>query len=314
MNLKSTSKRLLNIILFLAICLTANSQTNVAITIDDVPNTRKFQVDNYQSILLNKLDSLNIPIAIFINEGLIYKTTAISKNFELLVNWVKKDYAILGNHTFSHSKYSTTGFDNFKIDIEKGEYITRELADKYNKKLQHFRFPYNDLGKDSTQHVRIDSFLEARKYISTPFTVESSDWMFNYVYEYYLSNENLQKAKEIGDLYVTTTMKYFHFFDSLSVQLYGRKINQIYLCHDNTLNADYLTEIVEKLKQENFNFIDLDEAIQDSVYQQTYQYYRKWGVSWFYRWIPTQKERVKWMKKEPSTSEIEALYNKLSKE
>ena len=138
----------------------------------------------------------------------------------------------------------------------------------------------------------MDSFLREKNYISTPFTVESSDWMFNHIYEYYLSHSEPEKAKEIGELYVSKTLDYFHFFDSLSIEKYGRKVNQIFLCHDNALNSKYLGEIVRKLKEENYNFISLETALQDPVYNQENQYYQKWGVSWFYRWMPMQQERT----------------------
>lgn len=292
--------------------LSAYSQTNVAITIDDVPNTRQFKTDNFQSQLLDKLDSFNIPVAVFINEGLLYKTDSITRNFELLVNWAKKDFVTLGNHTFSHPRYSDVGFEPFKADVEKGEFISRQLAGKYNKPLQYFRFPFNDLGKDSVQQILIHSFLREKKYISTPFTVESSDWMFNYIYEYYLSHSEPEKAKEIGELYVSKTIDYFHFFDSLSTEKYGRKVNQIFLCHDNALNSKFLGEIVRKLKEENYNFISLETALQDTVYLQENQYYQKWGVSWFYRWMPVQQERTRWMRLEPDLSLIESLYRELT--
>lgn len=302
---------LLNFLIPIFTVVSLYAQTNVAITLDDVPNTRKFERDNYQSILLDKLDSIAIPIAIFINEGLIYKTDSISKNFELLNDWIKTDYITVGNHTFSHSRYSELGFESFKLDIEKGEYITRELTNKYTKSLHYFRFPYNDLGKDSTQHEKIDSLLQAKKYLSTPFTIESSDWMFNYIYEHYLKNNEFEAAAKIGNLYVEKTLAYFEFYDSLSTTIYGRKVNQIYLCHDNSLNADYLIKIIAQLKTQNYNFVSLDQALEDTVYQQEYRYYRKWGISWFYRWIPSQKERVKWMKKEPNIDAIYELYQRL---
>jgi hypothetical protein len=88
-------------ILFLS--CSAFSQSFVSITIDDVPNTVKYQADNYQSKLLSKLDSLNIPVTIFINEELIYQTDSVAKNFELLNKWLKKDFVTAGNHTFNHS-------------------------------------------------------------------------------------------------------------------------------------------------------------------------------------------------------------------
>ena len=76
----------------------AVAQKKVSITIDDVPNTSGYERDGFSSKLLQQLDSLSIPIAIFVNEGLIYKSDSLSKNFELLNNWSSKDYVTLGNH------------------------------------------------------------------------------------------------------------------------------------------------------------------------------------------------------------------------
>ncbi len=289
------------------------SKRNIAITIDDVPNTRNYLLNGFHSKLLSQLDSLNIPITIFLNEGLLYKTDSISNNLDLYENWIKRNYTTLGNHTFSHLRYSEVVFEQFVTDIENGEKLLKELATTYHKPLIHFRFPYNDLGIDSIQHTKIDSTLRMKNYVSSPFTVESSDWMFNYIYEYYLSQSKFKKAKEIGQLYVSKTIDYIHFFDSLSAQKYGRSINQIYLCHDNTLNADYLNDIILELKKRRFTFISIDDALTDTVYQQENNYYKKWGVSWLYRWMPTQSERLKWMHIEPDISSIEHLYQDLSK-
>lgn len=286
----------------------------ITITIDDVPNTRNYQMNGYHSVLMKQLDSLNIPIAIFINEGLIYKTDSTVKNENLLESWIKRDYTTLGNHTFSHSRYSEVGYEQFNTDIEKGENRLKEFVIKHQKSLKHFRFPYNDLGADSLQHIKIDSSLKAKNYSITPFTIESSDWMFNYIYEHYLSQKNFEKAEEIGQLYVSKTVDYIHFFDSLSNEKFERSLNQIYLCHDNTLNANYIDEIISKLKKKQYTFISIDEALTDPVYQQKNNYYKKWGISWLYRWMPTQTERVKWMKQEPDISNIEVLYEGLSKQ
>ena len=105
MKRKPTYKWLLCLLTYLFFgSFSAYSQTNVAITIDDVPNTRQLKTDNFQSQLLDKLDSFNIPVAVFINEGLLYKTDSIARNFELLVDWAKKDFVTLGNQTFGHTR------------------------------------------------------------------------------------------------------------------------------------------------------------------------------------------------------------------
>lgn len=283
----------------------------IALTIDDVPNTSMFKKDNHRSHLLEVLDSLDIPVSIFINEGLLFQTSDTSQNLVLLEDWVKKEYVTIGNHTFSHLRYSDVGYERFKTDFENGEIMTAQLANKYNKPLRYFRFPYNDLGNDSIQHVGMSRLLASMSYKIAPFTVESSDWMFNAIYEYYRANSAFDEASTIGENYVSKTIDYIHFFDSLANTIYGRNVNQIYLCHDNAINAKYLKKIVYILSQEGYQFVSLDDAVQDSVYEQENEYFKKWGVSWYYRWMSTQKERRHWMELEPSLSDIETWYNKI---
>jgi len=308
---KLKSQWLLSWMLLLFEVHSVHCQSNVALTIDDVPNTGKYQADGFQSSLLDQLDSLRIPIAAFINESNVYNTDSLVRNFGLLIRWVSTDYITPGNHTFAHSRYSEVGYESFKQDVERGECTLRELGKKYNKPIRYFRFPYNDLGKDSIQHVKAEGLLQSMNYINAPFTIESSDWMFNRIYAYYLAHSEFDKAKEIGEMYVSKTLDYFHFFDSLSVIIVGRKVNQIYLCHDNSLNADYLFEIMKRLKEEGYRFISLDQALEDPVYKQSDLYYEKWGVSWFYRWMPVRKVRLKWMRSEPDLGPVESIYNQL---
>jgi peptidoglycan/xylan/chitin deacetylase (PgdA/CDA1 family) len=267
-------------------------RTKISITIDDVPNTKKFRADHYRSLLLETLDSLNIPIAIFINEGLIYRTIDTAQNLMLLEKWAKRNFITLGNHTFSHLRYSDVTFDDFKKDFEKGEIISRQLSNKFNKTLEAFRFPYNDLGIDSIHQAKMDSFLTSMAYKITPFTVESSDWMFNAVYEHYISNSEYEQAAKIGALYVSKTIEYVHFFDSLSQSIYGRNVNQIYLCHDNSINSKYLKEIIVALESEDYEFVSIKDAIIDPAYNQSNVYYKKWGISWFYRWMTDSNIRM----------------------
>lgn len=301
--------------LILLICLTsfqiAIAQKKVAITMDDIPNTTLFSKENHTSRLLQLLDEQQIPIAIYINEKKLYKGDQVEKNFALLHDWIQKEYITLGNHSFSHARYSTTGFKNYREEVIKGESITKELAKEYNKPLIHFRFPFNDLGKDSTQQVAIRSFLNKKGYRISPFSVESSDWMFNAIYKHYLENNQPEKAAQIGNQYVTTTLAYFDFFENVCQEQYGRAINHIYLCHDNLINTDYLEAILTGLNQKGYEFISMDEALTDEVYNQPNHYYKKWGVSWLYRWMDNKEDRIKYMRSEPFPTEVENTYNQL---
>jgi hypothetical protein len=45
------------------------------------------------------------------------------------------------------------------------------------------------------------------------------------------------------------------------------------------------------------------------VYNKKNYYSKKWGISWMYRWIENDKERKEIMQTEPTTLEIEKIYN-----
>lgn len=288
-----------------------NETKKVAITIDDVPNTRNFKENGFKSRLLDSLDKLNIPVAIFINEGLLLKGYSLN-NLDLLESWIGKEYVTAGNHTFSHLRYSEVGYDEFTEDIILGEKYTRAIADHHQKTLKHFRFPYNDLGIDSTQHALISAFLIENNYQITPFTIESSDWMYNALYENYLNAGDTDSAQCIGEEYVEQTVVLFHYFDSLTHEQFGRSVKQIYLCHDNRLNEDYLVQLLNKLEAQNYVFIGLDEAILDPIYAQTDHYFRKWGISWVYRWMKIARKRRDLLRKEPYSREVEKLFSEIS--
>ena len=151
-------------------------QSFVTITIDDVPNTGKTRNENYSSKLLNALDSLNVPVTIFVTEGLIYKGDNKDKNVELLNEWMSRNYTTIGYHSSEHSRYSAVGLDSFRYDVEKGENFVRDMAKKNGKSVDYFRLPYNDLGKDSTEHAVLEKYLSSRNFKVAPFTVESEDY------------------------------------------------------------------------------------------------------------------------------------------
>jgi peptidoglycan/xylan/chitin deacetylase (PgdA/CDA1 family) len=300
-------------IIILKSVATFSQQKSISITIDDVPNTTKYQKDGFNPGLLKLFDSLNVPFTIFINEYKIYKTEFLDKNKDLLEQWVMKDQAIIGNHTFRHSRYSEVGFENFVKDIEQGENLAKQYSSKYNKDLKYFRFPFNDLGKDSIQHTQIKEYLKSKNYTIAPFTIESSDWMFDAVYQYYLNNGETSKAKEIAEQYVDKTLELLIFYESMANSIYNRPVKHIYLCHDNAINSDFLAEIIVRLKQADYKIVTIEESLSDPIYDQVDSYHKKWGISWLYRWMDTQEERIKWMKQEPSLSEIENTFNEISK-
>ena len=268
----------------------------VAITIDDVPNIQTYQGYTFSSQLLGVVNTLELPVTIFINEKNIYGNQFATQNRQGLVKWLNNPYVTAGNHTFSHLNYSDTTLDGFKKDIKKGSLITRETLKKNPK---YFRFPYNNMGKDSIAHHQIEKYLKESGYINTPFTIESEDWAFNSAYEEAWKKGDIKKADEIGHMYIAHTIKLFEYFEKISLELYGRNIRHIYLCHDNHLNADYLMDLLTTLTKQGYKFISLDDALKDKIYQSKDYYTGPYGFSWVYRWQEDEAKRKSLMKQEP---------------
>ncbi|MBO9614147.1 MAG: polysaccharide deacetylase family protein [Dyadobacter sp.] len=288
-------------------------ERSVSITIDDVPNVHLYVADGNVSRLLKKLDSMSLPVAIFINEGHLKQNKSFEQNKKLLESWISKPYVTVGNHSYSHENYGETSFEAFSEDVLKGEELTRKMAENAGKKLEYFRFPFNGMGKDSAEQARMHAFLTEHHYISTPFTVESEDWLFTQLYEKALKEGKVEEAKAIGNRYVDLSLKLFDHFDKIALKVTGKPVKQIYLCHDNRLNTDYLPVLIKKLKEKQYRMISLTEALSDDAYRLPLHYNGNWGFSWIYRWVKDVGERRSFMQSEPSDKEAQQAYETLTK-
>lgn len=288
---------------------------SIAITMDDLffafndIDIRNIEVEN--DSLLNSISKLSIPVTVFVNEKSIIKIGETDERLILYNKWVDNPFITIGNHTYSHKNYANTELELFEEDIIQGETITKELLKKANKNLKYFRFPFNCTGKDSVAKAEIFQFLDHKRYTITPFTVESSDYMYNALYCNFIKKGNKSEANKLIEEYIDFTLNLFQYFEGVTNELYGRNIRHIYLCHTNLLNVACFEKLILRLKENGYSFISLDEALEDKIYQSKDYYSDKYGISWIYRWIGNIEERKKLMRKEPYSKEIEQQYNSL---
>ena len=295
-------------ILMLGAQFTTAQQKEVAITIDDIPNVMLVRKNNFSSLLLKRIDSLSLPVTVFINENNIQKNPFVKENQEVLKAWLNNRHITAGNHSFSHLNYADTSLQVFEDEVVKGEMLTRKILAPLGKSLVYFHFPYNSLGANEKSHRQVEQFLNQRGYTIAPFTIESEDWMYNALYEEARKNNDHAQAQNIGQEYVAFTLKLFDFFEQLCLQRFGRSIRQIYICHDNAINTDYLPMLLEQLIKKQYTFISLQEALRDKIYQTHDTYFGRAGISWIYRWEPDGAKRKALLQAEP-----EKLYNKYKK-
>ena len=84
-----------------------------------------------------------------------------------------------------------------------------------------------------------------------------------------------------------------HFQEVARTRL-GRDVDQILLLHANALAADHLGSLLDALKAQGYDFISLEEALRDPVYDRADGYTGRKGLSWLYRFEPAIPEGAEW--------------------
>ena len=300
------SKRYLLLFLFILLYKASFAQQKqVAITLDDAPlsswseRTPLKALEEANAKILRAVNRYTVPICIFINESRLIKEGETDARINILKQWLSNPLITAGNHSYSHPNYANMEASAFQDEIIKGEVITKKLLEGTGRSLQYFRFPFNALGRDSITKAAMQIFLKEKNYISTPFTIESRDYLFNALYQQALEKNDKTRAKAIADAYITYTIASFDYFETLSKQLYQRQVPQIFLGHVNALHADCFTTLIEQLQKKGYTFIDLASALKDDVYNQHDYYAGPYGFSWFYRWERDPQKRKKLLQSEP---------------
>jgi hypothetical protein len=94
-----------------------------------------------------------------------------------------------------------------------------------------------------------------------------------------------------------------YYFEMQAEKLFGRNINQILLLHSSLLNSDCIDELAQMCKKNNYNFVNLDTALEDKAYETEITVYGDWGISWIDRWALSSGKKGEFFKSEPATPE-----------
>lgn len=116
--------------------------------------------------------------------------------------------------------------------------------------------------------------------------MEHDDYVFACVYEKlpaHGSERQTQLASVVSE-YDAHLRQSVATFETMSDELFGRQIAQIFLLHASRLNADTLDRTLSTLQEMGYQFISLQEALQDEAYRTPTQASRRFGPSWLARW------------------------------
>jgi len=207
----------------------------------------------------------------------------IGSRKEVLKQWVAAGME-LGNHTAAHRDINTTDLDTWLDDVRR---CAAELYEYTGKAGGYFRYPF--LHQGSTRAVR-DSVVRALAswgYKQAHVTVDNSEWVLARAYGGAIEEGDALLQQEIATYYIQHLLDATRHFREVAHSRYGREVDQVLLLHANALAADHLGSVLEMLDVAGFEFIDLETALMDPVYDLPDGYVGPRGLSWLYRAEPT---------------------------
>ncbi|HZH30460.1 MAG TPA: polysaccharide deacetylase family protein [Pyrinomonadaceae bacterium] len=265
----------------------------VAVTVDDLPftgdggKTGIAELRGYTSKLLQTFTAKKIPAIGFVNERKLEREGEREARIGLLKMWTDAGFE-LGNHTFAHASFYRTPLAAFQQQVIDGEPVTRSLLAARGRRLRYFRHPYLNTGPDIQTKEAFEKFLVARGYRVAPVTIDNAEWIFAAAYAQAAERGDRETAARIADEYVPYMERMFEFYEGMSVELFGREIQQTLLIHANSLNADHFERIAAMLRRRGYEFVTLDEALRDEAYAHRDTYTGATGISWLQRWAITR--------------------------
>jgi peptidoglycan/xylan/chitin deacetylase (PgdA/CDA1 family) len=288
---------------FLSANLSAQ-QKMVAITIDDLPFVRMGSMNSgllaIRTLnLLNTMIKYKAPATGFVNMKQVYIYEKLdSRPYSLLKIWLIKGFD-LGNHTFSHPDYNHVSYSAFVNDIEKNEPLLKEMLKEHNKSMVYFRHPYLHRGNSKAKADSLATYLADHNYIEAPVTIDNAEWIFAAAYDSVIKTNIDEQRIAVGKEYISYMESKLRYYEGQSEKLFGRNIRQILLIHANSLNSDFMGELLQMFVKNGYTFVNLETALKDELYQEQDHYYKNGGISWLDRWAITQGKSKDFFAGEP---------------
>ena len=239
----------------------------VAITVDDLPA----HGDDFAGIDRDAI-SRGILAALADNhvEGAWGFTNRVWDASELAIfkEWLGAGYP-LGNHTYSHYDLNQVSTPAFIADIARQDRLLASLAkvSPLIGKRRMFRYPWLDEGSSLARRDTVRRYLLGKGYRVAEVTIDYSDWSWTDAYGR-CRTQNDQKSIQWLLAHVNDAAdRHLNRSVAMARKMFNRDINQILLVHIGAFDALTLDGILREWKSKGVEFISLEDALADPIYQ-----------------------------------------------
>jgi hypothetical protein len=93
-------------------------------------------------------------------------------------------------------------------------------------------------------------------------TIDNAEWIFAQAYAQALQRGDRETARRVADEYVPYMEEMFEFYERMSVELFGREIQQTLLSTPTRSTRTHFDRVAAMLKRRGYEFVTLDEALE----------------------------------------------------
>jgi peptidoglycan/xylan/chitin deacetylase (PgdA/CDA1 family) len=245
----------------------------IAITIDDLPYVMPSRVSPSEGAA--QVQAINRALQKYSIEatGFVIGAQVNWRSKRALRIFTQAGHSV-GNHSWAHQDQTTLATPEFQE-------VTRRTDRRLGKWMdgqKYYRFPYLREGAGKTRKAALEALRELG-YENAPVTIDNQDWKFNADYMDALEARDAARAEEIAEAYLAHMKSQTARFQRLAQDAFGRDVKHVLLLHLNQINADHLEHLLDWYAEEGWQFVPLQEALSDPVFDAPSRYTGNRGVS-----------------------------------
>lgn len=253
----TVQKKLITLIACIALSSLAHAK-QLAITFDDAPRSATGYLDG-QTRAKTLIENLN--------KHCVGKVTFFSNTQSLNEEGIKRlrlyDKAghLIGNHSHSHSNFLNTGLALYREDFLQAHQLLKE----FDNFTPYFRYPYLREGETLEKRDGMRKALRENYYSNAYITLNNYDWYIEDLFQKAVREGKKIDLLRLSTMYVDVLMQSIHYYDDLAVKHLGRSPKHVLLLHETDISALFIGDLVQKLRQEGWEIIPMEEAYQDPI-------------------------------------------------
>jgi len=273
------------LLIFGTICFGTLEAKEICLTFEKLPAMKPYGFwlpREISNMILRSLERDGIPAAGFVQEE---KIDDDPSTYVVLQDWAKRGH-VLGNNTYSYVDFNEVSADDFIDHVADGQKYIRRVTRATRANFRYLRFPQLHEGNTSGKKKEVAKRLSRAGYVIVPATVIPTDFYFNHVYvEIDQNSEQMARLKEIYLRHLAGALDYA---EQQAELVFGSQLKQILRLHMGIATASFMDDIITLLKERNYGFVSLQEALSDPAYQTEEEYVGPLGLSFIDRVAATR--------------------------